>query len=78
MNPLKDKAIVQVGIVNQSLLEVVNGIEQLDANSQDQTTTEQEKKGIAYQLDARIGFHMQAARQAIDTLERLIATKRLH
>lgn len=71
----KDKAAVQVGIVNQSLLAVVQGLEEVEQSALESTTTTEEKLGIKTQLYARVDFHLETARRALDVLEDIIAKK---
>lgn len=75
--PLKDKANIQAGIVNQSLLEVTRSFECIEVTETENTTTVQEKLGIKTQLYARIDFHMDVARKAIHSLEDIIARARV-
>ena len=71
---LKDKAKVQVGIVNQSLDSVLENLNNIEVTNSE-PIQQREKLGIKTQLFARIDFHMDVARKALDALDQTLANR---
>lgn len=72
----RHELLSQVAIVNQSLLDVVENLENISLCEAETTTSQSEKLGIKTQLYARCDFHMEVAKRALKALETSIGFHR--